>query len=707
MTPKDTVGTTCDTQLKASDIQVEICGTLPRTCGTLPRPSDTQVTRSVSVGKACDTQVTRSVSVGKACGTQVTRSVSVGEACGTQVTRSVSVGEACGTLRRASAVGGAPCAAKVEARDIVAGSRGTLGKTGAVTRNAREPSTTLTPPPAAGEAGPVGASQKLSVVAPRGPPTIELMRLGAFAFVLLLMGCSSGESGSHADGGALGTESGASRRDAGDASDRADVVVRDSGGGATDGHPGSGDAGLLDAKSGDAGLVATATVGLQKVLAGEYATHFLIDGQIYAFGATSYEGVMGAAIPAVPIDVPSGTTFVDGQSGLHQSVGLDSTGHVWTWGDDWYGDQGNGIDGGPTPGALPFRIVRDNVGNDFDQVVSVTAGVEADGAIKSDGTVWIWGYCDAGLAGNGSVTENVVYPTQVAIPFASGVKATKLLMGTIALVLASDGSVWAWGGGGNDYVLGTGSGTGYETPGQVKGLPSNITDIALGNAFAYALTSTGELYGWGYYGVNLGLGNWQASDPSCYGPTPTAIPLTTSLDGGAPALPLPHPVVKVVADTVTTHVILSDGTLWGWGDDAQGEVGDGQELDYWTSAMPFAWDFGQCELPVTKPVRIAKNVTSPFVNLWSNSTDTFYTYAITQDGQLYSWGRNKTGDLGNGVVGPNTHEAAAYPNSWDVTSPQPVAPMQVTHTTVVESPYCVKYADAGNCICPNGTLNGC
>ena len=45
-------------------------------------------------------------------------------------------------------------------------------------------------------------------------------------------------------------------------------------------------------------------------------------------------------------------------------------------------------------------------------------------------------------------------------------------------LLASDGSVWAWGGGGNEAVLGTGSGASYQTPEQVKGLPSDIVDIA-------------------------------------------------------------------------------------------------------------------------------------------------------------------------------------------------------------------------------------
>jgi alpha-tubulin suppressor-like RCC1 family protein len=223
------------------------------------------------------------------------------------------------------------------------------------------------------------------------------------------------------------------------------------------------------------------------------------------------------------------------------------------------------------------------------------------------------------------------------------------------------------------------------TPHKVVDLPANIVDIAVGySSFAYALTADGDLYGWGYRGAYLGLG----TDSNNYQPTPTPIPLKTVLD-------LPHPVVSVVADMITTHVILSDGTLWGWGDSAQGEVGNGQELDFSQTATPYAWDYTAFQLMVRKPVQIVPGV-SNFVKVFANSAYDFYDYALTADGKLYSWGRNKTGTLGNGVYPASSNMAATYPNSWDVPLATEVSPF-TAQPQAVTSPYCVANPGAKDC----------
>ena len=103
VTPKDTVGMPCDTQLEAGGTQVEICAALPCTCGT-------QVTPSVSVALACDTQIIPSVSVVQVCGTQVTPSVSVVEGCDTVITASDILGRSCVTHGKAGAIPFEGCA---------------------------------------------------------------------------------------------------------------------------------------------------------------------------------------------------------------------------------------------------------------------------------------------------------------------------------------------------------------------------------------------------------------------------------------------------------------------------------------------------------------------------------------------------------------------------------------------------------------------
>ena len=444
----------------------------------------------------------------------------------------------------------------------------------------------------------------------------------------------------------------------------------------------------------DAGPVVSP--GLTKVGTGEYETFFLVDGVVYGYGASELllgQGdYHGSCIPPHPIATPPGLKFVDVQGGLHQSMALDEKGHVWTWGQVDQGLQGSGVAGGMGDGATPFQITADAAGKPFDHVIAIEPTAAFDVALKDDGTVWVWGNCAGGVTGDGKVSGIVAAPTKVPLP--DGTKITKIAGSLQVVALASDGAVWTWGVAENGY-LGTGltGATDGYTPHKVAKLPANIVDITVGFAsFQYALTSDGDLYGWGYRGAYLGLGD----DNNNYQPTATPVALKSVLN-------LPHPVVAVAADHLTTHVILSDGTLWGWGDSAQGEVGNGQELDYSKTATPYSWDYGNFELLIRKPVQIVPGV-SNFVKMFTNSAYDFYVYALTADGKLYSWGRNKTGVLGNGVYpraangnpGTSSNMAAIYPNSWDVPLATLVTPMTAVPKGV-NSPYCVANPQAPSC----------
>jgi alpha-tubulin suppressor-like RCC1 family protein len=406
--------------------------------------------------------------------------------------------------------------------------------------------------------------------------------------------------------------------------------------------------------------------GLVKFGTAEYVTGMLMDDG-------SIEIASGQVTPV--LNKITNAKFVDFAGGLHQVVAADSTGHVWTWGDSANGLQGSGASGGDA--SQPYEILTDANGDDFTNVVQVAGGLTASGAVKSDGTVWVWGDCIAGILGDGTQGGATLRPTQVPLP----VKIKKLVFSDIVTALATDGSIWTWGSDGAyniDDLLGRTTTSGL-TAGKVENLPSNIADIASGQSFSYALTTDNKLYGWGVDTRKLGLQTWSPM---------MATDMSTIIE-------LQAPVQFVSANDHTTHVILTDGTLWGWGDDAMGEVGDGHEIDWGEvtehSNGLYAWDWGVDDMPVYTPVQIAANA-GKFKAVYTNTSYVFYMFAVTEDGHVYSWGRNKTGDLMNGIVAAAPlygNISATYPNSWDVTSPVSVNPFEVTKNVEVTSPYCI------------------
>ncbi len=424
---------------------------------------------------------------------------------------------------------------------------------------------------------------------------------------------------------------------------------------------------------------------------GEYQCFILNTESGKLYGISSALVTAGVAwdagTPGLPIrvGVPEEVRFVDVASGLHNSLGADREGNVWTWGGNGSGESGTGTT--EDIGYQPVKIKKDSAGNPFTGVVKVvcwsSGGSNGNIALKSDGTVWIWGLTTEGMRGNGQKGQLNTRPVQVDIP--KGKKIVKVVAGSIIIALASDGTVWTWGGNNRKELLGTNT-TDYTHPHQLP-LPQKAKDIAGGGFFSYALGINGTLYGWGYLTSYLCIGNggWAHQAPAPLTPKD----LTTDLR-------LPHPVASVTTNSVSTHVILTDGTLWGWGDNACGCVGNGEELDYAKHNPPYAWDWSPGQKLVEKPVRLAPGV-KDFICVYGGGCAVFYSYALTASGQLYSWGRNKGSVLGNGIVGASNDILATYPNSWDVTKVTAVDPFSLKENKLVTSPYCLLHPDGTPC----------
>lgn len=234
-----------------------------------------------------------------------------------------------------------------------------------------------------------------------------------------------------------------------------------------------------------------------------------------------------------------------------------------------------------------------------------------------DGTVWAWGSNTYGQLGDNS-TENRLLPVQVHGEmdrgFLTGV--TSVVCGPEhTLALLSDGTVWAWGR--NNYgQLGNGT-SGEEflssTPVNVLNL-TNVIAIAANNnqwdSFSLALKDDGTVWAWGRnrYGQ---LGNG-ISGEDAFSSTPVQV---TGLAN----------IVAVAAGGTHALALKNDGTVWAWGSNNHGQVGDGTNQNIRTTPVQVKGLDGVGYL--TDVLAIAAGYR--------------FSMALKNDGTVWFWGYNE------------------------------------------------------------------
>jgi len=447
---------------------------------------------------------------------------------------------------------------------------------------------------------------------------------------------------------------------------------------------------------------------------GEYQ-NFILDNTtqtLYGLGSGGNGIGTNTGVPGLPIPCQfpaAGTKIKYVASGLHTAACIDINGNVYFTGPNEDGSAGNGTTTGWPTAFAP--VPTDSLGNPFTNVTSlrmassIFTGGAGYGAIifatKSDGTLWVWGNTQGGYRGNGTYGEVNTRPVQVTA-FPAGTVITKVIVQNIAIALDSAGNVWTWGGnGGDNCLLGSITQPDYTHP-HIISLPSRAKDIAGGGLFSYALLANGSLYGWGLYQGYMGVG---ATAGSGWTNTPAPILLDAQLN-------LPHQISKISTNNTSTYVILTDGTLWAWGGNECGQIGNGQELNYaiytinpapygGTTPEPYAWnwDMSTAQLQQHKPIQVAPGI-SNFVELSEGVEAVFYKFAVDANGQMYSWGRNKYGVLANGVMDANYVSGeigSIYPNSWDVPYITAINPFAANKTILSTSPYCIGNPGANAC----------
>lgn len=240
---------------------------------------------------------------------------------------------------------------------------------------------------------------------------------------------------------------------------------------------------------------------------------------------------------------------------------------------------------------------------------SVAVGYGLTAAIKTDGTLWTWGKNNYGQLGDNTII-NRSSPVQTT---AFGTNWKNVASGNLhCAAIKTDGTLWGWGGGGHGE-LGDNNGTGntHLSPVQTITYATNWKSVACGLSTTAAIKTDGTLWGWGSnYGGQLGD--------------------NTSNDKSSPVQTVAGGTnwKQVSCKSRHTSAIKTDGTLWGWGSNNYGQLGDNTNT-YRSS-----------------PVQTVTGGT----NWKSVAVGQYHTAAIKTDGTLWCWGNGHYGQLGNNIT---------------------------------------------------------
>jgi alpha-tubulin suppressor-like RCC1 family protein len=350
------------------------------------------------------------------------------------------------------------------------------------------------------------------------------------------------------------------------------------------------------------------------------------DGTVWTWGANFYGklgiGDTNPALSAVPVEVhdAANASFLNSVRAImgceEHNVALKSDGTLWCWGNNAFGQLGNGS---TNDSWLPVQCGLGST-PPLTNVVKLGGRPYFTLAVKADGTIWAWGMNQYGQMGNGTVNAltgpQVTSPVMVSNSQAGGPINGPLQVSCgyrVGAALAADGTVWTWGSGSHGE-LGNGTFGASPVPAQIPGL-TGVKSISCGWFHVMALKSDGTVWTWGNNASGeLGDGT------------------TTNRASPVQVLNVSN-IVAVSGGDDHSSALAADGTVWKWGLNDTGELGNGT-----TNIL-------------INPVP-AKIRTDIFGNGFSNvvmvAARDYHNIAVKQDGSVWMWGANDRGQCGNG-----------------------------------------------------------
>ncbi|MFY8187853.1 MAG: T9SS type A sorting domain-containing protein [Flavobacterium sp.] len=283
-------------------------------------------------------------------------------------------------------------------------------------------------------------------------------------------------------------------------------------------------------------------------------------------------------------------------SGRANSVFLKNDGSTWMTGQNVNGQLGVGNN------TNSNQLINLNISG----FVKFALGDYHVLAIKSDGTLWGWGQNNLGQLGDGTLVDKNL-PVQIGtdnnwIEISTGRRHST--------AIKSNGTLWAWGYN-VDGSLGVGNTNEYLMPIQV-GTDTNWSKISMGYYHSIAIKTNGTLWAWGWNDFGqIGDGTFS---PEGFKTSPIQIGTDQTW-------------FMVKGGNAHTIALKNDGTLWGWGWNAFGQLGDSTTIDR------------------LLPVQIGNST-----NWTSISVGLGHTLALNSNGNIFSCGLNNAGQLGQGTI---------------------------------------------------------